>query len=287
MERKMGVRYQIKGSNIFFKVWGIILLVLTAIRGILALIFTILLFTIPAMLRSSVAEVVGSSYSSYIMDSVTGSVMVFAIIAFLFSAAILTVETMAGILLVRDYVKSKEILVVYAVLYFAAGFLNAICFIFLIAINVNIWLIFLVLLILSWQIATGVILIVKQGRAVRIPSYSPGIASAPRPGSIPSAPTGMVEGQFGAYQGRRSELYTGKLYKIGRESSCEIQVNHPKVSRIHCTVCKLPNGRYQITDCSSNGTFYDNIKLQKGGTMEVKPGGLLVLGEADNVLQLK
>ena len=99
-------------------------------------------------------------------------------------------------------------------------------------------------------------------------------------------PIGIIEGQFGVCKGRRFELYAGKTYRIGRESGCEIQVNHPKVSRVHCTVCKLPNGRYQITDSSSNGTYYENQMLPKGVASEVIPGGMLVLGEADNVLQL-
>ena len=204
----------------------------------------------------------------------------------------LAVATMAGILLIRDYVKAKETLIVYAILYFVGALLSGIAFVS--SIIVGAWAVWILvwLIAMLWRIATGVILLIKHRRSVPVigtisaqDDFDPG--PVPDPILDPIFPVGVIEGQFGAYQGRRSELYTGKLYKIGRESGCEIQVNHPKVSRIHCTVCKLPNGRYQITDCSSNGTFYDNIKLQKGIATEVNSGGLLVLGEPDNVLQLK
>ena len=92
---------------------------------------------------------------------------------------------------------------------------------------------------------------------------------------------------FGSYQGKKYSFATGIWCKIGRDVSCEIQVTHPQVSRIHCQVQKMPSGKYQIVDCSSNGTYYNNIALEKGKTYLVPKGAIIVLGDADNVLQLQ
>lgn len=98
---------------------------------------------------------------------------------------------------------------------------------------------------------------------------------------------GQIVGLFGSYQGKKYSLATGVWCKIGRDVSCEIQVSHPQVSRIHCQVQRMPSGKYQIVDCSSNGTYYNNIALQKGKTYLVSKGAVIVLGDADNVLQLQ
>ncbi len=98
---------------------------------------------------------------------------------------------------------------------------------------------------------------------------------------------GQIVGLFGSYQGKKYSFATGIWCKIGRDVSCEIQVTHPQVSRIHCQVQKMPSGKYQIVDCSSNGTYYNNIALEKGKTYLVPKGAIIVLGDADNVLQLQ
>ncbi len=289
----MKERYRIDGSNTLFKVWGIILLVFTALGGVLLLLGMILLFAGSAMLTSYVDDYSPfmDSYSSAMMGSVSGSVMVVMIILFLIVVAILAVSAMTGILLVRDYVKAKETLVVFAILYFTGAAFTAIAFIFGIAARAGAGMILSYLFSMLWRIATGVMLLLKHKRAVPVSNIVsgqfPGSRPLPSPGPDPfPSGAGTIEGMFGVLQGKRFEVYTGRNYKIGREPCCEIQVNHPKVSRIHCTVCKLHNGRYQITDSSSNGTYYDNNKLQKGVATEVNAGGLLVLGEADNVLHL-
>lgn len=76
------------------------------------------------------------------------------------------------------------------------------------------------------------------------------------------------------------------MCKIGRESTCDIQLFHPKISRLHCTVTLLENGNLVITDYSANGTFYGNRQMPNGEAIEVRPGDKLVVGEADNVIQL-
>ena len=98
--------------------------------------------------------------------------------------------------------------------------------------------------------------------------------------------TGQIEGLFGAYQGKKYSVTAGKIYKIGRDRSCEIQVAHQQISRIHCKVQLMPDGKYQLTDCSSNGTYYNNIQLEKNKTFSLPKGAVIVLGDPDNVLQL-
>ncbi len=97
---------------------------------------------------------------------------------------------------------------------------------------------------------------------------------------------GQVEGLFGSYQGKKYPLTMGILCKIGRDASCEIQLTHQQVSRIHCTVQMMPGGKYQVMDCSSNGTYYNNAALEKGKTYLLPKGAIIVLGDPDNVLRL-
>lgn len=68
----------------------------------------------------------------------------------------------------RDYVKAKETLVVFAILYFVGALLTAIALIFLIVAGAGIGMILGYLFALLWRIGTGVVLIVKQRRAVPI-----------------------------------------------------------------------------------------------------------------------
>lgn len=142
------------------------------------------------------------------------------------------------------------LLIVFAVIYFIFAFMGFAFMFFCIAVGAGAWS-FSSLIGILWNIAAGIFLISKQSKAVFPQEYSGQ--------NMPAV--GIIEGQFGAYQGKRCEIYAGTTYKIGRESGCDIQINHPKVSRIHCTVCKLPSGNYRITDYSSNGTFYENRRL--------------------------
>lgn len=104
--------------------------------------------------------------------------------------------------------------------------------------------------------------------------------------SMSVSAAGQVEGLFGAYQGKKYPVTVGRIYKIGRDRSCEIQVAHQQISRIHCKLQLMPDGTYQLTDCSSNGTYYNNILLEKNKTFSLPKGAVIVLGDPDNVLQL-
>lgn len=43
-------------------------------------------------------------------------------------------------------------------------------------------------------------------------------------------------------------------FVIGRDGRCDIIVEHPTISRIHCFITKQ-NGKFQVNDCSLNGTY--------------------------------
>lgn len=105
--------------------------------------------------------------------------------------------------------------------------------------------------------------------------------------SRPENQTGYITGMFGKYQGRRYEIQTGMICTIGRSSSCNIQIIDNKVSRVHCTIELLPDGDYQVTERSSNGTFYNDVQLEKGKAYRIPKGALLAIGDADNVLLLE
>lgn len=187
----------------------------------------------------------------------------------------LVIEIITGMVLVRDYVQSKGVLIALAVIWFIRS-LGTLVFI----VTGFALLIILGLLLTAWNIATGVILIIKQNRA--IPRGGEYVSSVPR-----SKTYAMLEGAYGGFQGRQYRLEVGQTCKIGRESTCDIQLYHPKISRLHCTVTLLANGNFSIIDYSSNGTFYGNMTLHNGVATEVRPGDMLVVGEADNVIALR
>lgn len=99
-------------------------------------------------------------------------------------------------------------------------------------------------------------------------------------------PSGAVLGLFGQFKDQKYVFNAGEDCTIGRDKNCQIQLNHSKVSRVHCTIHRMENGDYLVTDSSTNGTFYENLRLPKGESYEVPKGALLAIGDAENVLQL-
>ena len=79
----------------------------------------------------------------------------------------------------------------------------------------------------------------------------------------------------------------GQQCVVGRKSNCDIQLVHGQVSRVHCVIEMLPDGVYQVTDYSSNGTFYNNQRLKSREPYRLPKGALLAIGDADNVLELR
>lgn len=310
--------YKINGSNTLFKVWGILVFVFGGIGVILGVIGFILQCTVAS---SDFANTITAIFKG--AKNLVTLFIVFEILLFVISVM---VKIITGILFIKENFISKWKFIFCTIMYYVAalGLLSfLIAFMVLINPNVGDWsdtdelAIFIIIsciIKIIWDIITGIFLIVKQGRLVpstnqgimpqqnykpevrKIPDESPFLPISPQPimPSFPPEPAipntfvnGTIVGLFGSFQGQTFELHNGEVCKIGRESGCNIQVKHPKVSRIHCTVCKLPDGMYQITDTSTNGTFYNNKRLEKNVPIKVSPGGTLVVGEADNVMQLK
>lgn len=267
----MKEKHPIKGSNTFYKVWGIIELVFAGLAGILYLLCFILVIAASSALPDFV------TYS--VRNTLAGYTVAVAIVFIIFVALDMILRICTGVVLVREYIKSKGAFTALAVIHFVIAFLRLLAMIFSVIAGSAVFIIYF-LLCVGWNIATGIILISKSGKADM--SKEGDDLTPPDP---PLA--GRIEGVFGEFEGKQISLHLGLVYKIGRETGCDIQLVHPKVSRVHCTVCLMPNGRYQITDYSFNGTFYENKRLSKNIAEEVNPGGMLVIGEADNVLRLK
>ena len=60
---------------------------------------------------------------------------------------------------------------------------------------------------------------------------------------------------------RRLPLVPGFPMTVGRDATCDLLVEGPRVSRVHLTVEALPDGSVHVTDSSSNGTFTTNGRL--------------------------
>ncbi|KAH9251133.1 hypothetical protein BASA81_011032 [Batrachochytrium salamandrivorans] len=75
-------------------------------------------------------------------------------------------------------------------------------------------------------------------------------------------------------------LNQADLY-IGRSDSCDRVINLPHISSKHCRIVTTPDGRTQIQDLSSNGTFVDGRRLValrfeeicNGDTISLTPPG--------------
>ena len=46
------------------------------------------------------------------------------------------------------------------------------------------------------------------------------------------------------------------MYRIGRGSGVDIQINHDSVSRVHAELVATQSGSYYLTDCASRGGSY-------------------------------
>lgn len=67
----------------------------------------------------------------------------------------------------------------------------------------------------------------------------------------------------------RLTLPLGAEVNVGRDSSSEMWLGAPHVSRRHVNVKALPDGTVQVTDWSTNGTGYDGGVLRKGETLDL------------------
>lgn len=93
--------------------------------------------------------------------------------------------------------------------------------------------------------------------------------------------TGTITGRKGMYAGAQIPLPNGERIVIGRDASrSSIVLADKTVSGAHCIVCyDAGSGKYQVTDCSENGTALENgMRLPKNRTVMLEPGQVLVIG---------
>ena len=93
--------------------------------------------------------------------------------------------------------------------------------------------------------------------------------------------TGTLTGRKGMYAGAQIPLPNGERIVIGRDASrASIVLADKTVSGAHCIVCyDAGSGKYQVTDCSENGTALENgMRLPKNRTVMLEAGQVLVIG---------
>lgn len=98
---------------------------------------------------------------------------------------------------------------------------------------------------------------------------------------------GAITVMSGNTQEKRYLVQVGVMYSVGRSSSCQIQLQHTRISRLHCKIRLLPNGLYQVADYSSNGTWCNNQRMERGRVYTIQRGTLLAVGSSDIALMLQ
>ncbi|MEV4195853.1 FHA domain-containing protein, partial [Streptomyces toxytricini] len=74
-------------------------------------------------------------------------------------------------------------------------------------------------------------------------------------------------------------LHPGMI-RIGRSADADVPLDDPDVSRLHCTVTVLPDGRVAVADLdSTNGTTLDGAEVGRR-PVPLAPGALLRIGES-------
>ena len=93
-------------------------------------------------------------------------------------------------------------------------------------------------------------------------------------------PSLELHGDGGLLHGVRHTLHPGEVVVVGRSRSCDISlrtapgfVRHPRqhrvflsrrfqrISRVHCQISYLTDGRLEVRDLSRNGTFVDGSRV--------------------------
>lgn len=284
----MKQRYVVKGSNTLYQVWGIITFVFAGIYAIIRLI---------GIVSIGVAASMVPDWMQELTETDMGEMQIVVLLLLIFATLLgLAIRIMAGLYLVRKEICSKGALIFIAVCYFLMTCWNLFLMVLMLLSGVfSAFVLLTLFFFMGWSAATGVFLILKQARAIPEGTVTPFGKEVPRYRSVERAdvpdcqgsPKAEIEGMFGNYKGKTFVFRGDESCRIGRDSGCDIQISHPKVSRIHCAVKALPDGKFEVTDYSYNGTFYENIALPNGKAVVVQAGGMLVLGSADNVFLLK
>lgn len=98
---------------------------------------------------------------------------------------------------------------------------------------------------------------------------------------------GVVIGVFGSCEGQQFVLRPGQKCSVGKSSECNFQIKNKVISRQHCTIRMLSEDVFEVTDHSTNGTFYNNVRLEKDKPLNIPKDAILALGDANNIIQVQ
>ena len=78
-----------------------------------------------------------------------------------------------------------------------------------------------------------------------------------------------------------------RLIKVGRDQSCDLRLNSPKVSSLHAEITILNNGDMLLEDKgSTNGTFIMNRPIKPGTQVPISRGDAVRFGDTELVWSL-
>ena len=84
---------------------------------------------------------------------------------------------------------------------------------------------------------------------------------------------GAIIGTKGDLLGTIYRIKNGEGIRLGRDdSTCQIVIKEPNVSREHCIIRRLENNCYEIEDCSKNGVYIEGKLIGRGNKMEAYAG---------------
>jgi len=100
--------------------------------------------------------------------------------------------------------------------------------------------------------------------------------------AVAAPPRLLVVGHGGVLDGERRALLPGATLVVGRSRSCQLSLRRcrrfvtsrrqhellrsdefQRVSRVHCEIAYLPDGRVEIRDLSRNGTWVNGRRLER------------------------
>lgn len=81
----------------------------------------------------------------------------------------------------------------------------------------------------------------------------------------------------GPNNGKQIELMEGKKITVGRSAQCEIQIEHPTISRRHAEISFSWNGAFVKDLDSANGVYCNDQRI--GGTYKLRDRDEIRLGQ--------
>ena len=101
--------------------------------------------------------------------------------------------------------------------------------------------------------------------------------------------TGYLHGNSGEFKDAEIPIQPGETIAIGRSATCNLVLQNPAVSRVHCYVqYDDSKGDYIVRDVSMHGV-YDSFgkPIEKNVDVKIKPGTTIQIGKTDEVFALK